>query len=106
MSQLDSIKQSIKPSVPVNEFEQDLALVLHEIRTMLIEKNRKYGDAALNPPHIFSTLPASEIIASRIDEKISRLASRQDDDIEDTEKDLLGYLVLRQIALKREQEDK
>ena len=65
---------------------------------MLLEKNRKYGDSAINPQRIFSKADPIEQINVRIDDKLSRIKSAQDDDIEDTEMDLIGYLILKRVA--------
>lgn len=67
------------------------------IRDMLLEKNRKYGDSAINPVRIFSRSDAIEQINVRIDDKLSRIASGQGDDTEDAELDLIGYLILKRV---------
>ena len=69
-----------------------------EIETLLLEKNRKYGDSALNPCRIFSKADAVEQITVRIDDKLKRLQNEQNDEDEDVVKDLVGYLVLLMIA--------
>lgn len=71
------------------------------IRDLLLEKNRKYGDSAINPVRIFSRADAVEQINVRIDDKISRTRSAQDDDTEDPELDLIGYLILKRVAKRR-----
>jgi len=71
------------------------------IAEMLCDKNRKYGDSALNPVRVFSKCSAIEQINVRIDDKLSRLRSAQDDDAEDAEMDLIGYLILKRIAKRR-----
>jgi hypothetical protein len=70
------------------------------IAELLLEKNRKYGDSALNPVRIFSAVDPVEQINVRIDDKLSRIASNQDDDAEDAELDLIGYLVLKRVAMR------
>ncbi len=69
---------------------------------ILLSKNRQYGDSALNPVRIFSRASPVEQLLVRIDDKISRIRSGQDDDVEDTELDLAGYLILLQIARRKE----
>ena len=69
-----------------------------DLCAMLIEKNRRYGDSALHPIRLFSQADAVEQIRVRIDDKLSRIASGQDDDQEDVVQDLLGYLVLLRVA--------
>lgn len=85
-------------------FEKEVRDLLQELGDFLIAKNRKYGDAALNPKRIFATSSAVELINVRIDDKLSRIANRQTDEDEDPEFDLLGYLILKRIALHRERE--
>lgn len=79
-----------------------IATVCDEIRDLLLEKNRKYGDSALNPVRIFSKADPLEQIRVRLDDKLSRLASAQNNDDEDVMLDLLGYLVLYRVAQRRE----
>lgn len=83
------------------QFESELDEVLGSISNLLKEKNRKYGDAVLNPKRVFSRADIMEQINVRIDDKISRIMNRQDDDTEDAEWDLLGYLIIKQIAKLR-----
>lgn len=65
-----------------------------QIKDMLLEKSRKYGDSALNPVRVFSKADAGEQLKVRMDDKLSRIQSAQDDDLEDAMLDLTGYLVL------------
>jgi hypothetical protein len=69
-----------------------------DLKFMLLDKNRKYGNSALCPQRIFSKADAIEQIKVRIDDKLSRLVSGQSDDTEDVERDLMGYLVLLRVA--------
>lgn len=69
-----------------------------QLCALLLEKNRRYGDSALHPIRLFSQADAVEQIRVRIDDKLSRIASGQDDDQEDVVQDLLGYLVLLRVA--------
>ena len=73
--------------------------VLADIEQLLLEKNRKYGDSALHPVRIFSKATPVEQILVRIDDKLSRIAQGHGWDVEeDTITDLIGYLVLLQVA--------
>ena len=65
---------------------------------MLISKNENYGDSVLNPNQIFSKASKIEQINVRIDDKLNRIKNRTDDEDEDVDGDLIGYLVLRKIA--------
>jgi hypothetical protein len=67
---------------------------------MLLAKNEAYGNSALDPVRIFSSADTAEQIRVRIDDKLSRL-KRGSDAGEDVIADLLGYLVLLRIAMRR-----
>lgn len=72
--------------------------VLTEVREMILDKNRKYGNSALEPKRVFSKASAKEQINVRMDDKLSRIANAQADDTEDARLDLLGYLILDRIS--------
>lgn len=74
--------------------------VCNLIKRILLEKNRKYGDAALNPVKVFSKLDPVDQIRVRLDDKLKRVQNSQDDEDEDPIIDLIGYLVLLRIALE------
>ena len=84
--------------------QQIIAQICDEIKSMLLEKNRKYGNSALEPIRVFSKADAKEQIRVRIDDKLSRLQNVQDDETEDVISDLIGYLVLLKVSEKMEQE--
>lgn len=81
-----------------DQFEREIRSILDGVAELLLEKNRKYGNSALNPVRIFSRADPVEQLKVRIDDKLSRLRSGQVDDTEDVELDLLGYLVLLRVA--------
>ena len=74
--------------------QQAIADVCDRVKALLIEKNRKYGNSAIDPVRVFSKASADEQILVRMDDKLSRIRNRQSDDDEDPFVDLLGYLVL------------
>jgi hypothetical protein len=82
-------------------FEALLEQTLNNAKRMLIEKNRQYGDSALNPVRVFSTASLKEQLLVRLDDKVSRLARGQAAG-EDVAQDMLGYLLLVAIAEARE----
>jgi len=71
-----------------------------QIKELLIEKNRKYGDSAVNPIRILSKSSNTEQILVRIDDKLNRIKNMQSDEDEDVITDLIGYLVLYKVAKK------
>ena len=79
--------------------------MLSEIRDMLISKNEKYGNSALEPLGVFSQLSPEEGLFVRIDDKLKRIknGSLQKDD-EDVINDLIGYLVLLKILTRKKSE--
>ncbi len=91
---LDAVNKPLKDS-----FEDKVTLILDDIKNTLIEKNRKYGDSALNPIRVFSKSSNIEQIKVRLDDKLSRLRTQDIEEDEDVLKDLMGYLVLLRIAV-------
>jgi len=79
----------------------DIANTCDELKELLLEKSRKYGDAALSPIRVFSEADSVSQLLVRIDDKLSRIKNVQEDDLEDPILDLLGYLILLRIAKKR-----
>ena len=87
-----------KEKMMSSETQFTIGQVCDEIKHMLIEKNKSYGDSALNPVRIFSTSDSVEQLHVRIDDKLSRITRGGsyigDNDIDD----LIGYLILLKIA--------
>lgn len=82
----------------------DIVRVCDRVKALLLEKNEKYGDSALNPCRVFSKASTTEQILVRIDDKLNRImqgAGLLATD-EDVVLDTMGYLVLLKIALDRE----
>lgn len=80
-------------------FEEMVDVVLADISQMLKLKNRAYGNSALEPLRIFSKADDVEQLNVRIDDKLSRI-KRGAAAGEDVEIDLIGYLVIKQIAAR------
>ncbi len=81
------------------EFEAAAVAECGALADLLVEKNRAYGNSALDPVRIFSKASPEEQILVRIDDKISRLV-RGAAAGEDVVLDLLGYLILLRVARK------
>lgn len=80
-------------------FEERLDVQVKAITDLLKEKNQAYGNTALNPTNIFSSLDAVEAICARIDDKLARIQNKGiNDKTEDTVDDLIGYLLLLKMA--------
>jgi hypothetical protein len=80
--------------------EEYIKQVCDEVCSMLVEKNKSYGNSAINPLRIFSSASTIEQINVRIDDKLSRIARGYVFDDEDTELDLIGYLILKRCAIR------
>ena len=91
-----------EPDAVQEQFKRDLGLVLDEIETLLLEKNRSYGDSVLNPVRIFSKANAAEQVNVRIDDKLSRIMRGGKYPGDDDELDLIGYLLFRRIGRLRD----
>ncbi len=84
-------------------FHEQVYRVLSEITEMLVDKNEKYGNSALEPLGVFSQLSAKEGLLVRIDDKLKRIKNGSiDKDDEDVINDLIGYLVLLKINANQE----
>ncbi len=87
-------------------FQEQVYQLLSEITEMLIAKNQKYGNSAIEPLGIFSDLSPEEGLKVRIDDKLKRIKNGSlDKDDEDVINDLIGYLVLLKIV-QNDQKDR
>jgi hypothetical protein len=82
----------------IAQTQADIAAVCNEIKELLLEKNRRYGDAALNPVRIFSKADSVSQLQVRMDDKLSRIRTSDPEDTEDAYLDLLGYLILYRVS--------
>jgi hypothetical protein len=82
----------------MTETQEKITLVFNSLRDLVIEKNKRYGDAALHPKNIFSKLEPGEGIKVRIDDKVSRIQHNQGEIRKNDVADLMGYLALLAVA--------
>ena len=81
-------------------FDEKLDAIVTQVTDLLKQKNKSYGDSALNPAGIFSKLNATEALCARIDDKIMRIKNKGiNDETEDTVDDLIGYLLLLKMSM-------
>jgi hypothetical protein len=86
----------------MNDTEQQINAVCNQIKTLLLLKNKAYGDSALDPVRIFSKNDSLDGLLVRIDDKLSRIKNTGvTSATEDTLMDLIGYLVLLKIQLNK-----
>lgn len=79
------------------EMANAIAKVCDDVKEMLIEKNIAYGNSASDPVRVFSKVNNIEQINVRIDDKLSRIARGKEFGNDDTELDLIGYLILKRV---------
>lgn len=87
------------------EAREAIAAECDAVKALLLMKNREYGNSAFDPIGIFSRADAVAQIEVRIDDKIKRIQTTREMTgtvtiHEDTEQDLIGYLVLLRVARK------
>lgn len=85
---------------PKNSTELAILNECHRVASMLIGKNRSYGNSALDPVRIFSHADNVEQLKVRLDDKLSRFARGKEYQGDNDLDDLIGYLVLLSIAQK------
>lgn len=86
----------------IYKFDWQLEKTVERIVKLLKEKNKAYGDTALNPSNIFSKLNSTEAICARIDDKLARIKNKGiNDKTEDTVDDLIGYLLLLKMSMEK-----
>lgn len=80
--------------------EEQIAEVCNKIKSLLLLKNKAYGDSALSPVRVFSKNDPIDGLLVRIDDKLSRIKNVGiTSATEDTLMDLIGYLVLLKVQM-------
>ncbi len=79
-----------------------------DISNLLCAKNTAYGNSFAEPINIFSKSSPEEQINIRIDDKLNRISKGNNKESvpEDTELDLIGYLVLKRVLQKLNKQNK
>ena len=96
------MSEEIKDKWSQENIQKEILTQVKAIGSLLIEKNRKYGNDALQPNRIYSKANTLEQLYVRCDDKINRIMNRQDDEDEDVIQDLIGYLILILVCRKLE----
>ena len=77
--------------------QEGIEKVCNGMARLLSEKNKRYGNSALEPLRVFSRADATDGIMVRLDDKLSRI--KNSDKLRKNDiSDLIGYLVLLCIA--------
>lgn len=86
--------------------EEKIKEITNAMQDLLIYKNQKYGDSALNPNNIFFKGDATNSILIRLDDKIGRVKSNTEDKprVNDVA-DIIGYCTLLLISMDVSAED-
>ena len=72
---------------------EEITAVFNGIRDLVLEKNKRYGDSALSPIHVFNKLDAESSIRIRLDDKLGRV--KNSDELRQNDiSDCVGYLAL------------
>ena len=82
--------------------ENEIRARCAQLAEFLVGKNRAYGNSAGDPVRVFSRADKLEQIRIRMDDKLSRIArgvrlEETDESVDDTKRDLAGYLVLEAV---------
>lgn len=84
-------------SEEISDSKEGIIKVCDSIKEVLLEKNKRYGDSAINPKQIFSKLSGEEGIKIRLDDKLGRIMNSgklRKNDVAD----LIGYLTLYSVS--------
>ena len=82
--------------------QKHIKQVCKEIKKLLLTKNKAYGNSAAEPINIFAKTDPMEQINVRIDDKLNRIKKGNEYAGDDTELDLIGYLILKRAIRQKE----
>jgi|TARA_R100000005_G_C5000331_1_gene207188 hypothetical protein len=88
----------------LNDTQKRISSICDDVKELLLFKNQRYGNSALEPIRVFSKSSSVEQILVRIDDKLNRIMKGVGlvEDDEDVVMDLIGYLILLKMALENE----
>lgn len=88
------------------ETQDKIIAITEAMRDLLLYKNQKYGDSALNPKQIFYKGDAVNSILIRLDDKIGRIMANTESvpRINDVA-DIIGYCTLLLISIGSKPKD-
>ena len=91
---VDSLCECVvrKDNDPCDELK--VRKIFANFKAMLLEKNKRYGDSALNPLKIFNKEGSSNQIKARLDDKLNRIKNGPRKPRKNDLADLIGYLIL------------
>ncbi len=90
----------------MKETQGKIEEVCGAIKDLLLYKNQKYGDSAINPKKIFYKGNSTNSILIRLDDKLGRVIANQEEKPRMNDvADIIGYCVLLLISLGATKED-
>lgn len=88
----------------LTDSQKKIIEVCDSIKDLLLYKNQKYGDSALNPNNIFYKGDSTNSIKIRLDDKIGRIKNCEETRINDVA-DVVGYGILLMASMKVTKDD-
>ena len=86
--------------------QQKICEIMGAMKDLLLYKNQKYGDSAINPKKIFYKGDSTNSILIRLDDKIGRVMSNTEDKPRVNDVcDIIGYCTLLLISMNVTAED-
>lgn len=82
----------------LSESQKKIIEVCDSMKELLLYKNEKYGDSALNPNNVFYKGDSTNSIKIRLDDKIGRIKNSEETRINDV-CDIIGYCVLLLVSM-------
>lgn len=94
-------KQKKNSNKSLTKSQQAIVKECDSIKALLLEKNESYADSFASPINIFAKgLSPDSQLRVRIDDKLKRIACGKEYKEEETELDLVGYLILKRVENK------
>ena len=90
----------------LTETQKKIVEITDSIKDLLLYKNQKYGDSAINPKKIFYKGDSTNSILIRLDDKLGRVMSNTEEKprVNDVA-DIIGYCTLLLISMGVTSED-
>ena len=85
-------------SKSLTESQMKIVEICDSMKDLLLYKNQKYGDSALNPNNIFYKGDSTNSIKIRLDDKIGRIKNCEEIRVNDV-CDIIGYCTLLLVSM-------
>lgn len=102
----DRVNKLFWKDLDLSPTQRKICVTLEAMKDLLLYKNQKYGDSAINPKKIFYKGDSTNSILIRLDDKIGRVMSNTEEKprINDV-CDIIGYCTLLLISMGVTAED-